>query len=311
MRFIKLLILLMIPLGLSAQRIHMPGIWVSGSADVLLVPRAAEKVPAQGSLNGNPIGGSGALGVDYTFQGGHFLLNVGAGVSYSMLNVRSADMSVFMPETLDLNGLNMTYEYRFSSRSDRYSRVALLVPLRLGGAFGRFYFLLGGTLDFSFLGKSQPRYQVMTAGHYAQFVDTLFTDMPEHQFFSNMARTDSVLRVSYLPDVRASIELGYRFSEPTKGRSLISLSLYADMGLLGLLRTTTSSKPLYLTPDEFVDASDWSPMMEGLSSTPALHSSAVPAGVLRALSVGVKLTISFPQFSLSHHSKYPCKCLEE
>jgi len=215
--------------------------WLGGYAQVgewTLLPKESEFGPS--------FGGVGGLGFLYEMQAGgtysptRFLLNFGVGAQGGMTSFsQSSNMTATLMNQTDLDGDNFNYVYELTDRHDRYTNVAVQIPLMIGVQHRKFYMLAGAKVGANMWTKTHSTALLTTYGVYQQFDE--HRSMPEYQFFDNMPISGGV-RTSLKLDVDLSVEIGGRLGMVTsavgydvpKRKVEYRLAAFMDYGLMDI-----------------------------------------------------------------------------
>ena len=104
------------------------------------------RIEADGAyLRETNIGGNGAaveLGIGYRLTHNHFLFDVGVGGRYAYVDQKMGQLNDTIPG-VDEEGLEYMGYHVWKDRRSPSHRVEVNVPIRVGGEWGRFYFLVG------------------------------------------------------------------------------------------------------------------------------------------------------------------------
>lgn len=164
---------------------------------------------------GPSFGVAGGLGFLYELQAGptygqtRFLLDIGVGAQGGLTSfMQGSNMTAVLPNQLDLDGMSFDYVYELQDRHDKYSNIAVQIPLMAGVQHRKFYALAGVKVTANVFTKSHTSAILTTYGRYVDFDD--FRDMPEYQFFSGRELSSGV-NTSLKLDVDVSAEIGGRF----------------------------------------------------------------------------------------------------
>ena len=210
------------------------------------------------SKTGASFGTAGGVGFLYELQAGRkysttrFLLDFGLGAQGGMTQfAQKAMLTHTLPGQLDLQGDNFDYVYEVSDRKDRYTNVALQVPVMIGVQHRKFYMLTGVKVNYSLMAKSFTTAVLNTYGDYADFGQ--FRNMEEYQFFSDRPLSNPA-DVKFELGLDASLEIGGRFGVITdavgydvpKRKVEYRMAAFVDYGLLTMHKAGT--EPILQTP---------------------------------------------------------------
>lgn len=176
------------------------------------------------------LGGAGGAGFLYELQAGkdyrpaRFLLDVGFGAWGGMTRYKqSSDIELSLADmlkeqgktltVLDLNNEPFDYRYEVRNRIDRYTSVAIQVPVLVGFQYHRFYMLAGVKINTHIFTKSFVSSDITTYGRYTNIPD--LRNMPDYQFFDHAEKSGDA-KTSLKLDVNASLELGGRLGLVTE-----------------------------------------------------------------------------------------------
>ena len=238
-------------------------------------------------------GGAGGVGFGYELEANHFLFTIGLSADVSHTVFSSKPLQQEIPGAIDDEGDKLTFVYDQHSRSDAYTNISAQIPLMVGAAVNRFYFLAGVKAEINLLTFANSKAVLSSSGDYEKFIDP-FTGMPEHMFFGETPITTSN-RPKFGPNVLLSLEIGGRFGQfnsKDKGfdvpqtRNYGRLAVFADFGLLDI-HQKGSDDPIKL-PTTF-NSED---MQSSIRLTDLLSSSAAENAV-RSLTIGLKYTYLF------------------
>lgn len=268
------------------QSVHRMGAGLHGGVYCLLGADSKKN-------SSTAIGGAGGLGFEYQWAISHFVLATGLDAYAGTAAFRPADYETSLPHSVDKDGYDFTYCYRFTNRDDRYTPIGLRIPLRVGVEFNGFQVTAGASFYWHGLCLTSIHSQVETWGEYVQFLDP-FTRMPEHQYHHE-TQLNQEGRYALKPEMAVSIEAAYLI----QGR--YKIALFADYGLTNSL--TSSSGSLVTVPSRFEDSPA---MINDIRMTDLLNSERMKDGRLNSLYAGVRVSILFP---MAAKRTYPCRCL--
>lgn len=198
------------------------------------------------SKYGPSFGVAGGLGFLYELQAGptygqtRFLFDVGVGAQGGLTSfMQGSSFTTALPNQLDLDGMSFDYVYELKDRHDKYSNVAVQIPLMVGVQHRKFYMLAGAKITANVFTQSHTTATLTTYGRYQDFDD--FRDMPEYQFFTGKPMSSGV-KTSLKLDVDLSAEIGGRFGVITdavgydvpKRKIEYRLAGFFDYGLLDI-----------------------------------------------------------------------------
>ena len=271
---------------------------------------------------GPSVGVSGGAGFLFEMQAGgtysptRFLFDVGVGALGGMTSyIQSNSMApVELPNQVDLDGMPFTYVYDIKDRHDKYTNLAVQIPLMIGVQHKKFYMLAGVKVDANLLTRSHSTALLTTYGKYSEFDD--FRSMPEYQFFTNEPISGSV-KTNLRLNVNASLEIGGRLGFITdavgfdvpKRKMEMRLGAYVDYGItdlhyareqlaLGAVNPADpKGEPMELTKLSYNSGSTYPvyntrSMIENLVMNDIMSTSGF-AKAVNNLAVGIKFTILF------------------
>ncbi|MBO7458030.1 MAG: hypothetical protein J6T80_02080 [Paludibacteraceae bacterium] len=277
-------------------------------------------LPSESSY-GPSFGVAGGLGFLYELQAGptygqtRFLFDVGVGAQGGLTSfIQGSNLSTVLSNQLDLDGQSFDYVYELKDRHDKYSNIAVQVPLMVGVQHRKFYALAGAKITANVFTKSHTTATLTTYGRYEDFDD--FRDMPEYQFFTGRP-LESGVKTSFKLDVDLSAEIGGRFGVVTdavgydvpKRKIEYRLAGFFDYGLLDIhyqrdqlaLGTRNPSNPDQILPidgnlryNEGVTAPVYNTtsMVDNVVVNDIMSSSGF-AKAVNSLVIGLKFTVLF------------------
>lgn len=270
----------------TGQSVHRIGVGLHGGVYSLMGKDAS-------GAGLNAFGGAGGIGFEYQWAIRSFVLATGLDAFAGSTAFSIEDYETSLPHSVDKDGYDFTYCYRFTGRKDRYNPIGLRVPLRVGLEWKGFQITAGASFYWHALCLSSVVSDVETWGEYVQFLDP-FTDMPEHRYYQATPLREegrSVLR----PEVSVSLEAAYLIQGQYK------VALFADYGATNAL--TSGSGSLVSVPSRFEDSPA---MLEGVQLTDLLNSDRMAGGRLNSLYAGLRVSVLFPT---AVKKTYPCRCL--
>ena len=261
------------------------------------------------SAYGPSFGVNGGIGAMYELQAGkkysqtRFLLNVGVGLNGGLTSfIQGSNVTQALANQYDLDGDLFDYMYEMKNRHDRYTDLALNVPLMIGVQHKKFYMLAGVKMYSHLMTRSHSSATVNTYGRYAQFDE--FRNMPEYQFFTGLSKTDAV-NTKFKLDFDLSLEIGGRLGLVTdavgydvpKRNVEYRLAGFVDYGLTDLHYTDT--KQALIVPDKY-DTNPASPnyvyngksMIDNLKMNDIMATTGFASKVSNLI-VGLKFTVLF------------------
>ena len=234
---------------------HSFNIWVQGGYSNLFIKNSA--------VVSNLGGAGGILGVGYGYKYNHFILEVGAEFDYksslSKYNDFTMQVGKFIDEvtgeeiplgatiTSDMHpivedgfvhteGSCFVMQYNFTGLQDLYKICYLNIPLRIGGTFNGFYFLVGPKIGLNVLSYAETSGSHSSIGYFPQDIGYL-SDMPHHSFVNNQAGSDKTRFNGKLNfNLAASVEVGINLilSNTNVPLQELRLALFADYGVLNI-----------------------------------------------------------------------------
>lgn len=255
------------------------------------------------------VGAAGGVGFLYELQAGknvrptRFLMDLGLGATYGMTAyLKNSSQYAKLENQLDLMGQKFDYVYDIKDRKDKYSDLAVQVPILFGVQHKRFYMLAGVKVYAHVYTQSHSTANLNTFGDYAEFGE--FRNMPEYQFFEGEKLKSSV-KTSLNLDLDASLEIGGRLGyidydsgfDVPKRKIEYRLAAFVDYGLLDV--HTSGSKPALKLPASY-DIDRESPnyvyrtrtMVDNIEMNDVMSTDGF-ASAVKNLVVGIKFTILF------------------
>ena len=265
---------------------------------------------------GNSLGVAGGAGFVYELQAGptykpvRFLLDVGVGATYGMTAyIQSSNSTAKLEDQTDLNGDKFDYIYEIQDRKDKYTNLAVQIPLMVGVQFKRFYALAGLKVYANMLTKTNSSAKLTTYGTYWNEARTKhpfedMTNMPEYQFFTDEPVKKSIGTTLNL-DMDLSLEIGARLGvinyavgyDVPKRKLEYRIGAFLDYGLLDV--HTSGTKQALTMPDSY-DVDRYSPnyvyntrtMIDNVEMNDVMATEGF-ASKVQNLMVGVKFTVLF------------------
>ena len=267
-------------------------------------------LPSQSEYSAS-LGVAGGAGFLYEMQAGknyrplRFLLDVGVGATGGMTAyTRSVDRTETMFDQRDLQNEPFDYVYEIKDRQDRYTNVAVQLPIMVGLQYKRFYALAGLKVYANIWTKAYSKATVTTLGRYADFDDFGKNGWPEYQFFAGEP-VRSGMKTSLNLDMDASVEIGARLGamqigsgfDVPKRKLEYRIAAFMDYGLLDV--HSSGTKPSVVLPERY-DTDPSSPnyvyktrtMVDNLVMNDIMSTSGF-AKAVNNLVVGVKFTVLF------------------
>ena len=126
-------------------------------------------------------------------------------------------------------------EYKFTNLQDLYRISYVNLPLKVGGIFNGFYFLVGSKIGFNVLSVANTSGKHTSTGYFPQDIGYL-SDMPHHSFVNNKAGSNITRFNGKLNfNLVATIEAGVNFTlSNTNVLQELRLALFADYGVLNI-----------------------------------------------------------------------------
>ena len=255
----------------------------------------------QGSSLNPSLGGAGSVGFVYDLQAGHFLFDLGVGITGGQTTFKVPDWSYTFADQTDSEGDMFDYVCSVSNRTDAYSNMAVKIPVLLGGQWEQFYALAGVKLGFNAFTQANMTADLSAYGQYFQYVngqkvymfDRFFDEPPyTDEFFANRKLAGSE-KTSFNINLDASVEIGARLGFMTdhtgfdvpKSKVQYRLAVFADYGVLDLHQAQTCSAVDVTSQN--VGGSENALQMHNILSTENV------ASAVNNLLVGIKFTVLF------------------
>lgn len=188
------------------------------------------------------IGGLCEIGGQYRLYHQHFLFDVGVGAQYAYVNDYLKDINTdeWLIDDEDEPYLGHLI---YTNRHDLSHQLSVVLPVRVGFEYNRFYFLTGAKISARVYGTAHEEGRRSTTGDYTYYMET-FHDMPEHGFYSGEEYSLDPQSVSSKTNVFFSLEMGGRLGEFFEGvgfqrnasKKRYYLGAVAEFGLLDLSR---------------------------------------------------------------------------
>ena len=215
---------------------------------------------------------------------------------------QSSDRTEALTGQLDLNGDRFDYIYELQGRRDKYSNLAVQLPVLFGFQYKRFYMLAGVKVYANMWTQSHSTATLNTYGRYESFDE--FRNMPKYQFFTDEPVSGGV-KTSLNLDMDLSLEIGARLGGIYYGtgydvpKRLVEyrLAAFVDYGLLDLhTKGTQQSLILPETYDTNPQSENYvynsRTMVDNLVMNDIMSTDGF-ASAVRNLVVGVKFTVLF------------------
>jgi len=243
--------------NLTAQNnktVHSFNIWGQGGYSNLLIKNSAVK---------SNIGGVGSIfGLGYGYKKKHFILEVGLEFDYKSSLSKYKNFSRQVGKFIDENtgqeiplGTTITSEmhpivengfvhtgfnsesrfvmlYNFTDLQDVYKIGYVNIPLRIGGTFNGFYFLVGPKIGLNLLSYAETSGKHTSTGYFPQDISYL-SEMPNHSFVKNKAGGDNThfnRKLNF--NLAASAEFGINLFLSKRTLQELRLAVFADCGVL-------------------------------------------------------------------------------
>lgn len=239
----------------NIKAVHSFNIWGQGGYSNLFI-KNSEVVSNLG-------GAGGIIGFGYGYKNNHFILEVGLEFDYksslSKYNDYRMQVGKFIDEYTDKEipiGATITSEmypivegglihtdggkfvmlYNFTDLRDSYKICYLNIPLRIGGTFNGFYFLIGPKIGLNILSHAETNGKHSSIGYFPQDIGYL-SDMPHHSFVNNKAGSNITRFNGKLNlNLAASVEVGINLLLSNRNVRLqeLRVALFADYGVLNI-----------------------------------------------------------------------------
>lgn len=261
----------------QTEIIHSFNIWGQGGYSNLFVK-------SDGTTNKGGIGG--ILGLGYGYKYNHFILEVGFEFDYKSSLSKYRNYTTQVGKFIDKNtgeeiplGTTITSEihpvviggfstdnpeskfvmqYIFTDLQDLYKIGYINMPLRVGGTFNGFYFLVGPKIGLNVLSYAETSGNHSALGYFPQDIGYL-SDMPNHAFVNNQ-KTSGITRFNGKLNfnLAASVEVGINFIWSNTNVLLheLRLAFFADYGILNInssnyiSTTNTNGNVIYIPATE-------------------------------------------------------------
>ena len=269
-------------------------------------------LPSKSDYAGS-VGVAGGVGFLYELQAGknytptRFLMDLGVGAMGGLTAyMQSSDKLEKLEGQYDLMNAPFDYVYDIKDRKDKYTNIAVNVPLLFGFQYKHFYALAGVKLYANIYTKTKSTATLTTYGDYAEFgkMGIAPNVMPEYQFFDK-EKINTGVKTNFNLDLDLSFEVGGRLGtvlsdvgyDVPKRKIEYRLAAFVDYGLLDI-HTKGTVSPLKL-PERY-DTDPESPnyvyrtrtMVDNLELNDIMSTNGF-ASVVKNLVVGVKFTVLF------------------
>jgi hypothetical protein len=240
----------------NTQSVQSFNIWGQGGYSKLIIKNS--------EVVSNIGGFGGILGLGYGIKYKHFILEVGLEFDYKSSSLKYNDFKMQVGKFIDENtgeeiplgttitsemrpiveggfvhtdynsGNRFVMQYHFTDLQDRYKIGYLNIPLRLGGTFNGFYFLVGPKFGFNVLSYAETGGKHTSTGYFPQDMGYL-EDMPHHSFVRDKADNDKTHFNGKLSlNLAASAEMGVNFLFSNTQLQELRFAVFADYGLLNI-----------------------------------------------------------------------------
>jgi len=265
-------------------------------------------LPSKSDYAGS-VGAAGGVGFLYELQAGkkyrptRFLMDLGVGAAGGMTAYMQSSSKVEKLENQhDLMNQLFDYVYDIRDRKDKYTNIAVNVPIMFGIQYKRFYALAGMKVYANIYTKSHSNANLTTYGDYVEFGE--FRNMPEYQFFED-EKVSTATKTSFNLDLDLSVEIGGRLGhvlhdvgyDVPKSRIEYRLAAFMDYGLLDIhSKGTKSALKLPESYDINPESKNYiyrtRTMVDNLEMNDIMSTNGF-ASVVKNLVVGIKFTILF------------------
>ena len=265
-------------------------------------------LPSKSDYAGS-IGVAGGVGFQYELQAGkkyrptRFLMDLGVGATGGMTAYMQSSSKVEkLLNQEDLEHDRFDYVYDIQDRKDRYTNIAVHVPIMFGIQYKRFYALAGMKVYANIYTKSHSNANLTTYGDYVEF--DLHRNMPEYQFFEDK-KVSTGMKTSLNLDLDLSFEIGGRLGnvlydvgyDVPKSKIEYRLAAFMDYGLLDIHSKGTKSAlklpERYDINPESQNYIYWTTtMIDNLEMNDVMSTNGF-ASAVKNLVVGIKFTILF------------------
>ena len=265
-------------------------------------------LPSKSNYAGS-LGVAGGVGFQYELQAGkkyrptRFLMDLGVGASGGMTAYMQSSSKVEKLENQrDLMNEPFDYMYDIQDRKDKYTNIAVNVPIMFGIQYKRFYALAGMKVYANIYTKSHSNANLTTYGDYVEFGE--FRNMPEYQFFEN-EKVSTGMKTSFNLDLDLSLEIGGRLGnvlydvgyDVPKSKIEYRLAAFVDYGLLDI--HTKGTKSALKLPERYdIDPESANyiyrtrSMVDNLEMNDIMSTNGF-ASAVKNLVVGIKFTVLF------------------
>jgi len=316
MKHYLLYFIIFLSTSLTAQNIkpvHSLNIWGLGGYSKLFI-KNSEVVSNLGGFGG-------ILGVGYGYKYKHFILEIGLEFDYKSSLSKYNDSKMQVGKFIDENtgeeiplgtkitstmrpivqdgfthtdGGKFVMQYNFTGLQDLYRVCYINVPLRLGGTFNGFYFLVGPKFGLNVLSYAETSGNHSSVGYFPQDIGYL-SDMPHHLFVTDQAGKDNTRFSGKLNfNLVASVEFGINLLFTHAPLQELRLAVFADYGVLNInsnnyVSTTDANSDFVYIPATATEQTGLDPNIIRYNS---LVTSNIKPPVYPFIT-GIKITMSF------------------
>lgn len=231
--YILIVILLTLPYWSIAQTLHFVGFNTYGGMCGAVCWADHKEIEKS-------IGGFGEVGAQYRLFHNHFLFDIGLGAQYAYVNDYLSDINTDEWLTDDEDEPYLGHLI-YTNRHALSHQLSVVLPVRVGVEYKRFYFLTGAKVNARVFGTRHEEGKRSTTGDYTYYMET-FHDMPEHGFYSGTEYSLDQQAVPFKTNVFLNIEMGGRLGQFVEGsgfqrnasKKRYYLGAVAEFGLLDL-----------------------------------------------------------------------------
>jgi len=308
-----LLLTVFITTSLAAQNIqavHSFNLWGQGGYSNLFI-KNSEVV--------SNIGYGGIFGLGYGYKYNHFILEIGLEFDYKYALLKYSDFRMQVGKFIDektgqeiplgtqitntmhpiveggfvhTDGGRFVMLYNFTDLQDRYRICYVNVPLRLGGTFNGFYFLVGSKIGLNVLSYAETSGSHSSVGYFPQDIGYL-PDMPHHSFVKNKAGADNTRFDGKLNfNLAASVEFGLNLIFSNTQLREMRFAVFADYGVFNINSTNYVSTTNNNSDFVYVPATDEA----GLDPNIIRYNSFLTSNIKPSVNpfiAGIKITMLF------------------
>lgn len=183
----------------------------------------------------------------YEYNNQHFLSQTGVGIHYSYFNIQMPPYQDVLLNMIDEDGDVCRYGYLFSARQDNAHILTLDIPILVGGKWNIFYFLIGGKVQYSLMGRFKEQANLTTWGEYHNLIDYL-ENMPNHNFINQVgisSRQQYLLPLAICASAEIGIDLStlLQYHPQTHNKNISRIAVFAECTVNNL--SPSSEKTLY------------------------------------------------------------------